>query len=374
MTVLMNNLRRIFGRPINIILMIVVPVVLNIFFISISGSAQKYTIGVIDCDKSQLTESLLNKLSEEAEIKEIEDNEEIIRSALLNSEIDLALKFDENYAQKIMNGEDAKIQTFAITETNRSEPIRILISSFASSAREIGRQADGDSEKFYKAIDNYVDGTFSAEYDNFEFSSKEKVSRAVTSLGYLAMGMMFLMTFATTLLLEDKETRVYSRIITTPVTRASYLFQHLLSYLIVAVIQIALIFLIIPNIVEISFGSTTTIEFETMLVTLLFSGVCIAIGLTVSRFSKSSSIAAALVSLINFPVLMLGGCLWPREIMPEGVQRIGDFMPTTWFLNAASSVLNGEGLGAAGKEMLLLGGLILILLILSFVVKTDEKY
>ena len=188
------------------------------------------------------------------------------------------------------------------------------------------------------------------------------------------MGMMFLMTFATTLLLEDKETRVYSRIITTPVTRASYLFQHLLSYLIVAVIQIALIFLIIPNIVEISFGSTTTIEFETMLVTLLFSGVCIAIGLTVSRFSKSSSIAAALVSLINFPVLMLGGCLWPREIMPEGVQRIGDFMPTTWFLNAASSVLNGEGLGAAGKEMLLLGGLILILLILSFVVKTDEKY
>jgi ABC-2 type transport system permease protein len=374
MTVLMNNLRRIFGRPINIILMIVVPVVLNIFFISISGSAQKYTIGVIDCDKSQLTESLLNKLSEEAEIKEIEDNEEIIRSALLNSEIDLALKFDENYAQKIMNGEDAKIQTFAITETNLSEPIRILISSFASSAREIGRQADGDSEKFYKAIDNYVDGTFSAEYDNFEFSSKEKVSRAVTSLGYLAMGMMFLMTFATTLLLEDKETRVYSRIITTPVTRASYLFQHLLSYLIVAVIQIALIFLIIPNIVEISFGSTTTIEFETMLVTLLFSGVCIAIGLTVSRFSKSSSIAAALVSLINFPVLMLGGCLWPREIMPEGVQRIGDFMPTTWFLNAASSVLNGEGLGAAGKEMLLLGGLILILLILSFVVKTDEKY
>ena len=160
MTVLMNNLRRIFGRPINIILMIVVPVVLNIFFISISGSAQKYTIGVIDCDKSQLTESLLNKLSEEAEIKEIEDNEEIIRSALLNSEIDLALKFDENYAQKIMNGEDAKIQTFAITETNLSEPIRILISSFASSAREIGRQADGDSEKFYKAIDNYVDGTF----------------------------------------------------------------------------------------------------------------------------------------------------------------------------------------------------------------------
>lgn len=374
MTVLMNNLRRIFGRPINIILMIVVPVVLNIFFISISGTAQKYTVGVIDCDKSQLTESLLNELSEEADIKEIEDNEETIRSALLNSEIDLALKFDKNYAQKIMNGEDAKIQTFAITETNLSEPIRILISSFASSAREIGRQADGDSEKFYKAIDDYVDGTFSAEYDNFEFSSKEKVSRAVTSLGYLAMGMMFLMTFATTLLLEDKETRVYSRIITTPVTRASYLFQHLLSYLIVAVIQIALIFLIIPNIVEISFGSTTTIELETMLVTLLFSGVCIAIGLTVSRFSKSSSIAAALVSLINFPVLMLGGCLWPREIMPESVQRIGDFMPTTWFLNAASSVLNGEGLGAAGKEMLLLGGLILILLILSFVVKTDEKY
>ena len=50
-----------------------------------------------------------------------------------------------------------------------------------------------------------------------------------------------------------------------------------------------------------------------------------------------------MIGLVNLPILMLGGCLWPRELMPEFVKRIGDFVPTTWFLKAAETVYMETG-------------------------------
>ena len=134
-----------------------------------------------------------------------------------------------------------------------------------------------------------------------------------------------------------------------------------------------LIFLIVPKIVDISFGSTTSIVLQVMFVTFLFACVCIAIGLAISRFAKNNSTVGAVVSLVNFPVLMLGGCMWPKEIMPEAIQKIGSFMPSDWFLTAAKTALNGEGLGAAIKEIGLMVGLVAVLLIISFVIKTDDN-
>lgn len=374
MTILLNNLRRIFGRPINIILMIGVPVVLNILFIYMGGVGATYTIGVIDNDSSTLTSTMLEQLSDRAKIVTFEDDENLLSSALLNSEIDLALKFPENYAQDIIDGNDAKIQTFAVKDSNLSAPILLLIESFNMAAQEFGNQSNGDSDKFYIALDGYVNETFKAEYESFEFGTQENVSRAVSSLGYLAMGMMFLMSFATTLVLEDKVSRVYSRIMTTPVSRGSYLVQHLISYMLVAIIQVVVIINLIPEIMEITFGSTPEIRNQVVAVTLLFSMVCISIGLAISRFSKNGVVAGAFVSLVNLPVLMLGGCLWPRELMPEALQRIGDFMPTTWFLKAAQEVMYGNGYSGAANYLIYLVALSAILLIASLVIKTDDNY
>lgn len=373
MTIFQNNLRRIFGRPINIVLMLVVPIALNIFFIAVSTSETKYVVGVIDYDQSKLSEMILNQLDGEADITQIDDDEAGIKSELLNSNIDMALKIEKGYADDIIAGKDAKVQTYAITETNQSEPIRILISGITSAAQELGRQCGGDSDQFYTAMDDYLNGHFTADYESFSFTSQETTNRAVSSLGYLAMGMMFLMTFATTLLLEDKESGVFARIATTPVTRGSYLVQHLMSYITVAIVQIIMIFMIVPNVVEISYGSTTKIELQTMFITLLFAGVCIAIGITVSRFAKNEAMVSAIISLIDFPVLMLGGCLWPTEIMPDFLQKAGKFMPTRWFLDAAETVLNGEGLRNAEKNIAFMVILMAVLLIVSFAVKTDDN-
>lgn len=375
MTVLLNNLKRIFFKPINIVLMIVVPIALNLMFISIFGAEQKFEIGIIDLDDSKLTASIVEELKSAANTHEYENDVDAINSALLNSNISMAIRFPENYAQDMIDGKRPKVEIFAIEENTDSVPVTMLIASIGSNCGEIGNLCKGDEEMFYNTVEDYLEGAYQAEYKTFDLSKGEEIERAVSSLGYLAMGMMFLMSFATTLLLEDKLTRVYSRILTTPTTRASYLLQHLLSYVIVAVVQVVLIISLLPVIMdgEISFGDSFGVTVQVMIVTLIFATACIAIGLAVSRFSKNNVVAGAFVSLVNLPVLMLGGCMWPRELMPEWLQKVGDFVPTTWFLKAAEDVLYGNGLFSAWKELGLLLGLAAILITVSFVVETDDK-
>ncbi len=375
MTVLLNNLKRIFLKPINIVLMIVVPIVLNLMFISIFNAEQMYEVGIIDLDDSELTASIIEEMKIAANTHEYENDDAVINSALINSTINMAIRFPENYAEDMINGKCPKVEIYAVEENTDSVPLTMLVAAIGTNCGEIGKLCDGDEDKFYDCVEDYLEGTFQTEYKNFDLSKGEQIERAVNSLGYLAMGMMFLMSFATTLLLEDKMSRVYSRILTTPTTRASYLLQHLLSYVIVAAVQVVLIISLLPVIMDgqLSFGDSFGVTLQVMLVTLIFATACIAIGLTVSRFSKNNVVAGAFIGLVNLPVLMLGGCMWPRDLMPEGLQRVGDFVPTTWFLKAAEEVLYENGLGAAWKELALLGGLAAILITVSFLVETDDK-
>lgn len=372
MTILFNNLRRIFGKPINIIIMIVVPIVLNIFFISVSNSGSKYLIGVVDSDQSQLTKSFVDVLKEDAEVTEYKNDEKTIKNAIINSEVDLIVQFDENYASDIISGKAVNAKIYSIKESNNSEPMKLLVSSFTSTVQELGRASDGNEAKFYAALEKYFEGSYKAEYKNFEFSLKENVNRAVSSLGYLAMGMMFLMSFSTSLILQDKETYIFDRLLTSPVSRASYFIQHFLSYFIVALIQTIAIINIVPKIVDIRFGDTEKIKISVIVITMLFAVCCISIGIVISRFSKNTKSAGAYISLINLPVLMLGGCLWPRDIMPKAVQKIGDFVPTTWFMDAAETVMYGDSIIDAIVPILCLLCLSIVLIVISFAVKTDK--
>ena len=63
---------------------------------------------------------------------------------------------------------------------------------------------------------------------------------------------------------------------------------------------------------------------------------------------------------------------WPKEIMPEFMQTLSNFMPTAWFLNGAEKILDGKGLLAAGPEILYLLALSSLLLIIDFSIKPTK--
>lgn len=370
MTIFWNNIKRIFLRKSNIIFMIVVPIVVNIVVISLMTSSGGYTIGITDNDKTKFTKNFVETISADYDIVELEEEE--INSKVINSKVDLALKFDKGYTDKLISGEDVTIKSYMLTDGNSSQPLEMYINSYLSAIKEIAKAADSEDD-FYEGIEEYNDSQYKIEYKHMASSINDDVERSVTSLGYLALGMMFLISFSTMLILEDKMVGVFDRLTVTPLKKSSYYFQNLLSFFIVSVLQIVIIINLLPNIVDISYGDSVESIMQIILVSAVFAMVCIAIGICISRFSKNRLFAGSFISLVNIPLLMLGGCLWPRELMPEAVQRIGDFVPTTWYMKAAESVLYGEGLASVVNEIVYMLLVVVVLLVLAFAIKTDKE-
>jgi len=347
--------------------MIAVPVVFNLLFISMSLTEVKYNVAVVDLDQSEFTTQFYEEVGKQYNLQYMEEDE--IKDAVINSDVDCAILFESGYADKLINGEEVSAKIYSLNDTNSSMPLVNYFRSYMNSAIEIGKASNGDEQKFYSAMDDFYEKTYQVEYKEMSESLSKQINTTVSSLGYIAISMMFLITFATMMVIQDKMFGVYDRLVVSPLKLSSYYLQNLLSYFVVSVIQIILMFEIIPNVVDVKFGNTTQDMGYLFIICCCFALDCISIGVVVSRFTSKTLVAGSLVSLVNVPMLMLGGCFWPREIMPETLRRMGDFMPTTWFLQAAEKVMHGNGLDSA---MLYIGYMLVFCAVMMLIAFTPK--
>ncbi|MGE7131775.1 ABC transporter permease [Lysinibacillus xylanilyticus] len=372
MTILSNSIKRIFRKRTNILFMLVIPILMNLFLISAATKDVKYNLGILDQDSTPFTKELVSKMQEKYNVTLLTPSDDV-KGLIVNKKLDIAFTFQSGFTADMLEGKDVAAISYALEASNVARPVQVYVSSYISSAKQIATSAKGNEDVFYKGLEAYNKNAFAVEYKSFSTGVSEKdVNNAVTSLGYIAFGMLFLISFSTSLILEDKLTGVYDRITATPLTRSSYFSQHMLASFLVAAIQVLLLISSLPKLVDISYGSTSNQQLEVIAVCLALALACVAIGVAISRFSKSALMASSLTALINIPMLMLGGCFWPREIMPDFMQRISDFMPTTWFLQAGETVLYGKGLNAAIPELSYLIGFAALLLIVTFAFKSEK--
>ncbi|KMY31558.1 ABC transporter [Lysinibacillus xylanilyticus] len=372
MTILSNSIKRIFRKRTNILFMLVIPILMNLFLISAATKDVKYNLGILDQDSTPFTKELVSKMQEKYNVTLLTPSDDV-KGLIVNKKLDIAFTFQSGFTADMLEGKDVAAISYALEASNVARPVQVYVSSYISSAKQIATSAKGNEDVFYKGLEAYNKNAFAVEYKSFSTGVSEKdVNNAVTSLGYIAFGMLFLISFSTSLILEDKLTGVYDRITATPLTRSSYFSQHMLASFLVAAIQVLLLISSLPKLVDISYGSTSNQQLEVIAVCLALALACVAIGVAISRFSKSALMASSLTALINIPMLMLGGCFWPREIMPDFMQRISDFMPTTWFLQAGETVLYGKGLNGAIPELSYLIGFAALLLIVTFAFKSEK--
>lgn len=371
MSILGNIMKRIFGKRSNILFMLIIPIVLNIVMISSATHEVKYNIGIIDEDSSDYTKQLITALKEKNNIKMLKKSDDV-KSMILNKKLDCAFVFDKGFTKQLISGENPSVKSYAMEDSNAASPITMYLESSIDAAKQISKAIRGKEDAFYDAIQDYNNSEYKADYKSFGSNSLAQADNAVTSLGYIAFGMVFLLAFSTALILEDKLSGVYDRITASPLSKASYFVQYMCASFTVAVIQVLVLINILPKLVNVTYGNTDSQQIQVIIICCFFAAVCVSIGIFISRFSKNELMANALTSLINLPMIMLGGCLWPREIMPSYVQKIGDFVPTTWFLSAGRKVLDGQGLMAAGREMIYMLTLTVILLSITFLIKSDK--
>jgi imidazolonepropionase-like amidohydrolase/ABC-type multidrug transport system permease subunit len=155
----------------------------------------------------------------------------------------------------------------------------------------------------------------------------------------------------------DREANILRRFKVAPISAAPILVSQmvvgLVHYIPVTVLMLALAHFVYGMPVPDNLGSLSM---------FLLIGVCAfrAMGSIIGAVANSMAESQIIIQLLYFPMLFLGGATFPISIMPNWLQTVSQFIPTTYLSLGLKGILqrhetlwqNREDLGAAGALLL----------------------
>lgn len=371
MIIFINVIKRIMTKKSNLLFMLILPTFLSTFIVLISTTGNKYTVGIIDHDNTAFTRDFEKYLAQTCKIVDAEE-ESVIEDRILNDSVECILTFEKGYTDALIHNDKVKVKSYFQEGSNYAEPIEMKVASYLSAAEAIGDSCNQNEDVFYQGMKDFSAKALQIDYRYAKKSFTEKTDAAVTSFGYVAFCMLFLMAFSTSLIMEDKVSGVTERLWISPVAKASYYIQHVLAYFLISAIQTIVVILVLPLFGKVSFGTDVFGVVMAIIICLFFSLSCIATGVAINTYANNKLAAGSISSLINLPILMLGGCFWPSEDMPDILQKIGSVLPTAWFLKAETGVLYGKSLFGIIQYIGLLFAFTVITLGITFIMKKQK--
>ncbi len=79
-----------------------------------------------------------------------------------------------------------------------------------------------------------------------------------------------------------------------------------------------------------------------VLLTLLVGGACAAASHALALTTKSEDVMAPVINMVMMPVLLLSGIMLPMTLGPGWLQRMSDFMPFRWIVDAVRDTFVGD--------------------------------
>ena len=160
--------------------------------------------------------------------------------------------------------------------------------------------------------------------------------------GWTLFGVFFISQQLASSILEEKKTGAFRRLLVAPMSRATILLGKLTPFLIVNLIQIALMFAV--GVFILPLLSMPRLELGAhpeglLLISLVVSLAATGLGLMLSALAKTAEQIGGLGSLLVITLAALGGVMVPRFVMPNFMQTLGLITPHAWALMAYQDIL-----------------------------------
>jgi ABC-2 type transport system permease protein len=166
--------------------------------------------------------------------------------------------------------------------------------------------------------------------------------RANTSAGQLITWVFIPLFGISALFAYERQQGTLRRILTTPTSKATYLFGTVSAQVLMALFQMTLLVCFGIFVLNLPWGRDPLALFVILAACALAAG---AIGTAMGTFIKSEGQATGLSILAGMVLALMGGCWYPIELFPATVQNIVKILPTTWAMQGMLDlVLRGGGL------------------------------
>jgi len=89
------------------------------------------------------------------------------------------------------------------------------------------------------------------------------------------------------------------------------------------------------------------------------------IGFILAGIMPTARTAQVVAMVLLYPMLILSGAAWPRELMPAAVQKVSSFLPLTYVVNLLRGLWVGESWGQHLIDVAVLAALLIVGVLIS---------
>lgn len=341
-----KTLLMLFGMPIVQILL---------FGFALSNEIKNTRIAILDLAKDNLSAQIITKMaaSNYFDIQRNVYSQEEIDQAFKEGKIKAAVVFPDHFSSDLGHFNHAQVQVLAdASDPNTATSITGYLSAIVLDKQKeliqemkIPLQISTEIHMLYnpqlKGAPNFVPGV-------------------------MALVLMLVCVMMTSVsIAREKETGTMEVLLVSPFNPVFVVISKAIPYLVLSIINLAVILILSVTLLELPINGNL---FLLIGESILFIFTALSLGLLIS-IKAASQQAAMLMSLLGMmlPTMLFTGFMFPIENMPKALQVISNIVPAKWFYTIVKSVMiKGLGFGAIWKETLVLFGMTLFFLAVSF--------
>ncbi len=201
--------------------------------------------------------------------------------------------------------------------------------AYFNAALETAKTLQADSPERIKTVQGNTP-------DDFDYDPQANVSA-----GQLITWVFIPLFGISALFAYERQQGTLRRILTTPTSKATFLFGTISGQVLMALIQMTLIVLFAFLAFKLNWGNPIGLY-------IVLTCSCLAaaaIGTAMGTFIKSEGQAVGLSIMAGMLMGMLGGCWFPIELFPPFMQTFAKIFPTTWAMQGLLDLLlRGAGI------------------------------
>ena len=342
-----------------VIVGVIVPVFIAIFFSFEFTGEYKFKVGVIDNDNSYASKEIIKTIDDLEGIQSIKIREEDYEILLITQQIQMTVIIDDDFQNKLLNSQDNEIKIKTINENAVKLVVQSMIDMKCEDLSMIGKMSNGDINKFKKINQDYNDKNTILSLNDVN----EKRPEIGSSLGIIIFIIFIVAGNISNFLIEDQENKTKIKTLSYGISKWKYYVSLIFAFYIMSSMT-TLIYYVLLRIFNINFGMENSINF--LVVMLLLNLVALSFNLCIVSFTRSRHTSSMLNILITVTCCMLSGVFWDFNIMPEKFQKIGEFMPTRWVCICIENLQRNNNLGNINTYLNTMIILSIILFVISF--------
>jgi ABC-2 type transport system permease protein len=178
-----------------------------------------------------------------------------------------------------------------------------------------------------------------AEVLQTEFQTRANIVYQILVPSYTVMFVFFIVNFMARSFISERDIGTLNRLRMAPVTRIGLMLGKTVPFLLISLIQTAILFLAGRFLFGMSWGNIPHWILPVMLCTSMSAT---ALGLLVATVVKTDSQVSAYANTLVLIMAGISGCLMPRSWQPEIMQQVGLITPHAWALIAYDQLLNRD--------------------------------